>query len=77
MEYFLAIIDLFDALENEEARPKDTSNLEYKKMNKKKMQLPTLRNGLIQPHFIIWKMKQIPIISRRNWNQHLTKNCWK
>ena len=71
MEYFLAIIDLFDALENEEARPKDTSNLEYKKMNKKKMQLPTLRNGLI------WKMKQIPIISRRNWNQHLTKNCWK
>ena len=35
MEYFLAIIDLFDALENEEARPKDTSNLEYKKMNKK------------------------------------------
>ena len=71
MEYFLTIIDLLDALENEEARPKDTSNLEYKKMNKKKMQLPTLRNGLI------WKMKQIPIISRRNWNQHLTKNCWK
>ena len=67
MENFLTIKDLSDILEGEKARPKDISDLEWNKM-KKKMQLLTLGNGSIYPHVIIWKMKQMSIIFRRNWS---------
>ena len=67
MENFLTIKDLSDILEGEKARPKDISDLEWNKM-KKKMQLLTLGNGSIYPHVIIWQMKQMSIIFRRNWS---------
>ena len=37
------------------------------------MQLPILGNGLTHPHVIMWQIKQMPIISKRNWNQCLNK----